>query len=182
MTQPTTETLIANTNLSTDQINQARTIIRNLQADLKTCMTKGTGPFLAAIYDADGNLIAQAPNTVVRDQCSHRHAEMNAIQLAQQILGTYDLSPYNLSLYCTSEPCLMCLGGILWSGIKAVYYGVPSDRVEAITGFDEGFKPNWQSEFKKRGITVCGGLAQTVGEVVLTDYMTARHPVYRPDR
>ena len=36
----------------------------------------------------------------------------------------------------------------MWSGIKAVYFGVPSKRVEEITGFDEGFKPNWFDEFK----------------------------------
>jgi tRNA(Arg) A34 adenosine deaminase TadA len=77
---------------------------------------------------------------------------------------------------------MMCLGGIMWSGIKAVYYGVPSERVTKITGFDEGFKPNWHSEFKKRGISVYGPLAQDAGEKVLKDYMTKGHTVYKPKR
>ena len=76
----------------------------------------------------------------------------------------------------------MCLGGIMWSGIKAVYYGVPSKRVEEITGFDEGFKPDWLEEFKKRGITVYGNIAVEVGEQVLRDYVAQGHTVYKPER
>ena len=76
------------------------------------------------------NWFLKKANSVVGEQCSHNHAEMNAIKSAEKKLSTYDLSKYNLSLYVTSEPCIMCLGGIMWSGIKAVYYGVPSKVVE----------------------------------------------------
>lgn len=97
-------------------------------------------------------------------------------------LGTYDLAPYNLSLYVTAEPCMMCIGGIMWSGIKNVYYGVPSKTVEKITGFDEGFKPNWFKEFKKRGITVYGNIEPKIGEEELHKYMEAGKTVYKPTR
>ena len=107
---------------------------------------------------------------------------MNAIKLAEKKLGTYDLSLYNLSIYVTSEPCMMCLGGIMWSGIKAVYYGVPSNKVTKITGFDEGFKPDWFNEFKKRGITVYGQIETESGEKVLKDYVSQGHTVYKPNR
>ena len=107
---------------------------------------------------------------------------MNAIKAAEQKLGTYDLAPYNLSLYVTAEPCMMCIGGIMWSGIKAVYYGVPSKCVEEITGFDEGFKPNWFEEFKKRGITVYGNIEVEAGEKVLYDYVNTGKTVYQPER
>lgn len=140
------------------------------------------GPFLAAIYDEQGTLIAKAANSVVEEKCSHCHAEMNAIRAAQQKLGTYDLAPFNLTLYSTAEPCMMCIGGILWSGIRAVYYGVPTADVERITGFDEGFKPDWHTEFEKRGIRVCGNVAAELGAEVLRDYMLAGHTVYKPER
>ena len=157
-------------------------IMQALQRELRTYIQQGHGPFLAAIYDAQGTLIAKAANSVVRDQCSHAHAEMNAIKLAQQKLKTYDLSPYNLSLVVTSEPCLMCLGGIMWSGLRALYYGVPSAQVEAITGFDEGFKPGWEEAFAKRGIKVVGNLAVPAGEEVLKEYVAQGHQIYRPQR
>ena len=76
----------------------------------------------------------------------------------------------------------MCLGAIMWSGIKHVYYGVPSKSVESITGFDEGFKPNWLDEFKKRGITVYGNIAKEEGEEILKQYVKSGKPVYKPLR
>jgi tRNA(Arg) A34 adenosine deaminase TadA len=160
----------------------AEEIIGQLQKELPNYITKGSGPFLAAIYDEKGNLIAKQANSVINETCSHNHAEMNAIKAAEKVLNTYDLSTYNLSLYVTSEPCMMCLGGIMWSGIKAVYYGVPSKRVEQITGFDEGFKPNWFEEFAKRGIVAYGNIAIELGEKVLRDYVANGNTVYQPNR
>ena len=157
-------------------------IISELQKELHKRIYEGAGPFLAAIYDDKGNLIAKEANSVIKENCSHCHAEMNAIRAAEKHLNTYDLSSYNLSLYVTSEPCLMCLGGILWSGIKAVYYGVPSEKVEKITGFDEGFKPNWHREFEKRGIHVEGNIAVEEGINVLKEYITLGKTVYKPKR
>jgi tRNA(Arg) A34 adenosine deaminase TadA len=174
--------VIANEKIDNSKLIKASKIILGLQQELKKYINKGHGPFLAAIYDAKGNLIAKTANSVVNKSCSHNHAEMNAIKMAEKKLGTYDLSPYNLSIYVTSEPCTMCLGGIMWSGIKAVYYGVPSERVTKITGFDEGFKPDWFKEFKKRGITVYGQIETEAGEKVLKDYVANGHTVYKPER
>ena len=174
--------VIANEPINDSKLDNATKIILGLQQELTKYIADGHGPFLAAVYDQNGNLIAKAANSVIAESCSNNHAEMNAIKLAEKKLGTYDLSPYNLSLYITSEPCMMCIGGIMWSGIKAVYYGVPSDRVTEITGFDEGFKPNWMDEFKKRGITVYGHIATDAGEKVLQDYVSQGHTIYKPKR
>ena len=174
--------VIANEKIDNSKLIKANKIILGLQQELKKYINKGHGPFLAAIYDSKGNLIAKAANSVVNKSCSHNHAEMNAIKLAEKKLGTYDLSPYNLSIYVTSEPCMMCLGAIMWSGIKAVYYGVPSKRVTKITGFDEGFKENWHKEFKKRGIAVYGQIEQDAGEKVLKEYVVNKHIIYKPEK
>lgn len=174
--------IIANREINEKELAKATEIIIGLQNELKDYIAKGHGPFLAAVYDEKGNLIAKTANSVINETCSNNHAEMNAIKAAEKALETYDLSSYNLSLYVTSEPCMMCLGGIMWSGIKAVYYGVPSKRVEEITGFDEGFKPDWFNEFKKRGITAYGNIAQEIGEAVLHDYVKQGNTVYKPER
>ena len=174
--------IISNENIDNNKIEKAKKIISELQNELKTLIKNDIGPFLAAIYDEDGNLIAKETNSVVHEKCSNNHAEMNAIKKAEEVLGSYDLSSYNLSLYVTSEPCIMCLGGILWSGIKNVYFGVPSKKVEEITGFDEGFKPNWLEEFKNRGITVYGNIEQETGEEVLKEYVKQGNIVYKPSR
>ena len=174
--------IISNEDLVPSKVEIARRIISELQNDIKTYTANGAGPFLAAIYDEAGKLIVKTSNSVVAETCSHNHAEVNAIKEAEKKLKTYDLSAYNLSLYITAEPCMMCIGAIMWSGIKNVYYGVPSESVEKITGFDEGFKPEWLSEFKKRGITVYGNIVPELGEKALKEYVENGYKVYKPER
>ena len=174
--------MISNEPIDTAKLARAEKIITELQQELRGRIERGAGPFLAAIYDEKGKLVSKTANSVVDEVCSNNHAEMNAIKRAEAKLGTFDLAPHHLSLYVTAEPCLMCLGGIMWSGIQSVYYGVSSKRVEEITGFDEGFKPNWLEEFKKRGITVYGEIATEIGEAVLADYVNNGKKVYKPSR
>ena len=174
--------ILSNEKIDLAKVEMARKIIVDLQNELPKHIEAGSGPFLAAIYDKKGNLIAKCANSVIETNCSNNHAEMNTIRKAQEVLNTFDLSNYDLSLYVTSEPCLMCLGGIMWSGIKEIYFGVPSKRVEEITGFDEGFKPDWLDEFKKRGILVCGNIEEAEGIKQLENYMCSDMIVYKPKR
>lgn len=174
--------VISNEKIDQAKVETASKIITDLQKDMKSFTAKGSGPFVAAIYDDKGNLIVKVANSVVNEQCSNNHAEMNAIREAEKKLGTFDLAPYNLKLYVTAEPCMMCLGGIMWSGIKEVYYSVPSKRVEDITGFDEGFKPHWFKEFKKRGIIVYGNIETELGEQELQNYVDNGKKIYKPSR
>ena len=175
-------TILSNVPIEPEKLRRAAQVISALQEELKTHIAQGSGPFLAAIYDGNNRLVAKAANSVVSGTCSHNHAEMNTIRLAEEKLNTYDLSAYNLSLYVTAEPCIMCLGGIMWSGIRRVYFGVPSKRVEEITGFDEGFKPDWLNEFKKRGISVYGNIEPKAGEQILKTYVKNGNKIYRPTR
>ena len=87
---------------------------------------------------------------------SFAHAEMTAIAAAQRKTGRIDLAGFELVSSC--EPCVMCFGGILWSGVSALLYGAPG-RMAAETGFDEGDKvPDWHNSLESRGIRVCGPL------------------------
>ena len=174
--------VVSNEEINPTKLENAKKIILQLQEEMGDYITNGSGPFLAAVIDENGKIVSKTANSVVSEGCSNNHAEMNAIKMAQKNLGTYDLSKHNLSLYVTSEPCMMCIGGIMWSGIKAVYYGVPSKRVEEITGFDEGFKPNWFEEFKNRGIVVYGNIEVKAGEKVLQNYVDTGKTVYQPER
>ena len=182
MQSPTYTNVISNEEIDFSKVERASKIIAELQTEMKNYTSKGAGPFIAAIYDENNNLIFKTSNSVVNETCSHNHAEVNAIREVEKKLGTYDLSPFNLSLYITAEPCMMCIGAIMWSGIKNVYYGVPSSVVEKITGFDEGFKPEWLDEFKKRGIIVYGNIEPEFGVKALQEYMKSGHKVYKPER
>jgi len=107
-------------------IEQARTTMRQ---DIG-------GPFGAAVIDAEGNIVCVASNSVLRDHDPTAHAEVNAIRLAGQILGTHDLS--GCWLYTTAYPCPMCLSAIIWANIKEVVYGCRPEDAAAI-GFRDAF-------------------------------------------
>lgn len=182
MTQNKYQNIIANEEVNQSKLDRAVSIISDLYRKLPEYIDNGHGPFVAAIYDDDGNLISESANSVLSDKCSNNHAETNVIRAAEEKLGTYDLSKHNLSLYITAEPCMMCIGAIMWSGIRAVYYGLPSTTVEKLTGFDEGFKPNWLQEFAKRNISVYGNIGVESGEHVLRDYIANGGTIYKPKR
>lgn len=94
----------------------------------KTSSSQQGGPFGAFVYksalkdEADEyiEVIATGTNGVTNDNDPTAHAEIVAIRNACKMLNTYDLSGY--SLYATGFPCPMCLGAIIWAGIKNVVY------------------------------------------------------------
>ena len=93
------------------------------------------GPFGAAIV-RNGEIISVRSNTVLQTNDPTAHAEVNAIRDASLKLNTYDLS--NCELYATGYPCPMCLGAIMWSGIKKVYISGMLEDAEKI-GFKDKF-------------------------------------------
>ena len=54
------------------------------------------------------------------------HAEMIAIDEACRKLGTWRLD--DCCLYVTLKPCMMCMGAIIESRIKKVYYGTENNN------------------------------------------------------
>jgi tRNA(Arg) A34 adenosine deaminase TadA len=117
------------------------------------------GPFAAGIFERDtGRLVVIGVNRVVPFNCSSAHAEVMAISLAQRLLGTYDLGTAGLpahQIVVNWRPCAMCLGAVLWSGVRSLVIAGDGPELEAITGFDEGpVHPQWLSEVNGRGIEV----------------------------
>lgn len=58
------------------------------------------------------------------------HAEILAIQNASIFLNSYHLE--DCDLYVTLEPCLMCVGAIINSRIKNLYFGAYNKRYGAV--------------------------------------------------
>jgi len=116
------------------------------------------GPFAAGVFERDsGKLIIIGVNRVVPLNCSSAHAEITALTLAQQMLGTYDLGGPEMpthQLVVNWSPCAMCFGAVLWSGIRSLVIAGSDQEMMDITGFDEGPLPeSWREELSKRGIS-----------------------------
>ncbi len=140
------------------------------------------GPFAAAIFESDsGKLVSLGVNLVISEGLSFLHAELVAFALAQKKVGAYDLGGENLpahELVSSTEPCAMCLGAIVWSGVRRVITGANDYDARKI-GFDEGPKIiDWRSELEKRGISVICDVKQQEAAKVLLDYFLQGGKIY----
>ena len=81
---------------------------------------KGKGGPFGAVIVKDGQIVAACGNTVTPDNDPTAHAEVNVIRTACRQLGTFQLT--GCEIYCSCEPCPMCLGAIYWARPESVYY------------------------------------------------------------
>ncbi|MDH3249117.1 MAG: nucleoside deaminase [Acidimicrobiia bacterium] len=141
---------------------------------------EGTGgPFSAAIFDEGGRLIAAGVNVVVPTNAAIAHAEAMAVAAAGQALGSFDLGIRGpTSLFASTEPCVMCMGVTVWSGVsRLVCAGRDEDAREI--GFDEGPKhPGWVAELTTRGISVERDLERHSSVEVLRHYLANGGDIY----
>ena len=144
---------------------------------------RGTGgPFGAAIFDLETTrLVAPGVNVVVTLGLSIAHAEVLAISTAQGMLGRFDLGGEGMppfELVTSAEPCAMCSGAALWSGVRGLACGARDGDVRA-AGFDEGPKaPRWDRYFEERGINVVRDVLRDEATAVLSHYAETGGEIY----
>jgi tRNA(Arg) A34 adenosine deaminase TadA len=111
--------------------------IKCLEAAIETALSArehGNHPFGAVLADSSGKILLRAENTVVTSRDITAHAELNLVREA-----TSNYEPEFLAtctLYSSTEPCPMCAGGIFWSNIRRVVYGLSEEGLYEITGDD----------------------------------------------
>lgn len=92
---------------------------RHMRRAVELAKRNPDAPFGCVIADGSGQTVAEAVNDA--DRSPILHGETAAIiSLFEEDPGA-DTS--GLTLYTTAEPCPMCSGAILWSGIPTVFYG-----------------------------------------------------------
>jgi tRNA(Arg) A34 adenosine deaminase TadA len=140
------------------------------------------GPFGAAIFESEsGRLVAIGMNSVVRYNNCVLHGEMMAFMMAQQRLGSFTLNGPNLpehELHTSCEPCAMCLGATLWSGVRRVVYGAAREDASMLN-FEEGpvFPESYQY-LEDRGITISRNVLREEARAVLELYRQKSGKIY----
>jgi tRNA(Arg) A34 adenosine deaminase TadA len=146
---------------------------------------RGTGgPFGAAVLEsASGRLVAVGTNSVVRLHNAVLHAEIVAVMLAQRRLGTYSLAAAGLpahELVTSCDPCAMCLGAILWSGVRRVVCGAAREDATRLR-FDEGpVFPQSYAYLEERGIAFVRGVCRDEARLVMELYRRRSGVIYNP--
>jgi tRNA(Arg) A34 adenosine deaminase TadA len=140
------------------------------------------GPFAAAVFERDtGRLVAVGTNSVVRLHNCTLHGEMVAFMLAGRRLGSFTLDAARLpphELVTSCEPCAMCLGAILWSGVRRVVCGATRDDATRLR-FDEGpVFPESYRYLESRGIEFVRGVLRTDAVAVMEAYRALGGPIY----
>jgi tRNA(Arg) A34 adenosine deaminase TadA len=144
---------------------------------------RGTGgPFGAAVFEQDtGRLVAVGMNSVVRLGNCTLHGEMVAFIMAQHAVGSFSLSAPGLpahELFTSCEPCAMCLGATLWSGVRRVVYGAGREDASRLD-FEEGpVFPASYTYLEDRGIRIVRDLLRDEARVVLELYRTTNGKIY----
>ncbi len=140
------------------------------------------GPFGAAIFERDsGKLVSVGMNSVVRLNNCTLHAEMVAFMMAQRRVASFSLNTPHLAiheLFTSCEPCAMCLGATLWSGVRRVVYG--AGRADASRlNFEEGpvFPASYQY-LEDRGIEIVRDVLSSDARAVLELYRTNNGKIY----
>jgi tRNA(Arg) A34 adenosine deaminase TadA len=112
-----------------------------IELSRENVLRKSGGPFGAAVFERDsGRLVGLGVNSVVRLANSTLHGEVVALMMAELRLGSYTLGAVDQpahELVTSCEPCAMCLGAILWSGVKRVVCGAAREDATRLQ-FEEG--------------------------------------------
>lgn len=139
------------------------------------------GPFGSAIFDQEsGRLLGVGVNRVFPLNNATLHGEMVAIMMAQKALGSFTLYEPGKTreLFTSCEPCAMCLGAILWSGVSRVVCAASAENARSI-GFDEG--PVFDASYaylENAGIRVIRHFMEKEGRDVLESYSRKGGVIY----
>jgi guanine deaminase len=108
---------------------------RAIQLSVENVTSGEGGPFGAVILKG-GTIIAEGVNRVTSSNDPTAHAEIIAIREACSKLRVFELP--ECEIYCSCEPCPMCLGAIYWARLSRVYFGALASDASKI-GFDDAF-------------------------------------------
>ncbi len=81
---------------------------------------------VGAVVVKEGEIIGRGHNLTETLKDPTAHAEMLAIREAAKTLGGWRL--LDCDIYVTLEPCSMCAGALVWSRMRAIYYGADDPK------------------------------------------------------
>ena len=115
-------------------IDQQKKFMREaIRLSMENVQSGNGGPFGTVIVK-NGKIIATGVNEVTKSNDPTAHAEMIAIRNACEKLNSFQLD--GCDIYCSCEPCPMCLGAIYWARPKSIYFA-NSKKDAAEINFDD---------------------------------------------
>ena len=89
----------------------------------RLAQAQGEVPVGAVLVFPDTGKMVKAKNSVIELSDPTAHAEILALREACRMAANYRLP--GTVLYCTMEPCLMCMGAAIHARVERVVFGAP---------------------------------------------------------
>lgn len=101
--------------------------LRRAIAIAARAITLGDAPYGSLLVGPDGEILAEAHNTVRRDNDISAHPELKLARWAARELDQPIAA--GTTMYTSCEPCGMCAGGIVRSGLGRVVYALSTEQL-----------------------------------------------------
>ncbi|MFC3041011.1 tRNA adenosine(34) deaminase TadA [Virgibacillus xinjiangensis] len=124
---------------------------------------------IGAVVIHKGEVVGSGYNIRETSQQTLSHAELIAIQAANERLGSWRLE--DCTLYVTLEPCPMCAGAIVQSRMKRVVYGAPDPKAGCGGTLMDLFQ---EERFNHQVEVVSGIMEETCGDLLRTFFRNLR--------
>lgn len=118
-----------------DEVTKHTMYLRRANEAAKKARAAGNTPFGAVLVNEQGEVVMEQGNAEHDLGDATAHAEMTLASRASRAYSKDYLK--DCTLYTTCEPCPMCTGGIYWTGIGHIVYGITEARLLELTGSDE---------------------------------------------
>lgn len=137
-------------------------------SEAQAAADRGEVPVGAVIVDSYGKQIAAAGNLTLLLKDPTAHAEMLAIRMAAQALGSERL--IDCDLYVTLEPCAMCAAAISFARIRRIYFAASDEKMGAIENGPRFFNQPTCHHAPE----VYGGIGEGEAQALLKDFFKSR--------
>ncbi|GAB2444200.1 nucleoside deaminase [Streptomyces incanus] len=102
-------------------------LLRRAIAVAAHALTLGDAPYGSLLAGPDDTILAEAHNTVRRDGDISAHPELKLARWAARELDAATAA--HTTLYTSCQPCTMCAGGIVRSGLGRVVYALSTEQL-----------------------------------------------------
>ena len=111
-----------------EALRRANEIARQARAN-------GNTPFGAVLLNKEGEIVMEQGNAEKDTGDATAHAELTLASRASRTFSKDYLK--DCTLVTTVEPCPMCTGGIYWTNIGHIVFGITERQLLEMTGSDE---------------------------------------------
>jgi tRNA(adenine34) deaminase len=143
------------------------TYMRSAMAQARRAFAADEVP-VGAVVVLDHQIIGRGYNRSIQRSDPTAHAEVVALRQAARKVGNYRLT--SATVYCTLEPCAMCVGALVQARVRLLVYGARDPKAGAV----ESQLKLLASSFLNHRVSVISGVMEQESSLLLKYFFKAR--------